>query len=169
MGKKSELEKVEPTPEPTPEPVSEPTPEPTPETVVEPVLTKKVKKPRTEKQLAADEKLRQRARDLREFKKAKEAEKLAVTTPPHQKEPAPPPPPPAPPAPVAPPAPPPPAPKPKKAKPKPKVEPEQKQTDWKDYGIVVSEKQEYSSDDEPEPPKPPAKHFRLPRKYRIKS
>ena len=32
MGKKSELEKVEPTPEPTPEPVSEPTPEPTPET-----------------------------------------------------------------------------------------------------------------------------------------
>ena len=159
MGKKSELEKVEPIVEPTPEPVSEPTPEPTPEPVVEPVLTKKVKKPRTEKQLAADEKLRQRAKDLREFKKAKEAEKLALTTPPHQKEPAP-----------APPAPPPPAPKPKPKKvAKPKVEPEQKPTEWKDYGIVVSEKQEYSSDDEPEPPKPPPKHFRLPRKYRMKS
>ena len=161
MGKKSELEKVEPVSEPTPEPVSEPTPEPTPEPVVEPVLTKKVKKPRTEKQLAADEKLRQRAKDLREFKKAKETEKIAATTHPHVslavEKPAPPPPPP---------------PKPKKPKPAPKPEPEQKPTDWKDYG-KVSDKIEYeaqqdSSGDE-EPPKPPAKHFRLPRKYRMKS
>ena len=157
MGKKSELEKVEAVVEAIVEPVVESVVEPV-APIVEPVLTKKVKKPRTEKQLAADEKLRQRAKDLREFKKAKETEKLAVTTPPHQKEPSPAP------APVAPP---PPAPKPKKAKPK--VEPKQEQTDWKDYGIVVSDKPDYSSDDEPEPPKQPAKHFRLPKKYRMKS
>ena len=165
MGKKSELEKVEPVSEPVSEPTPEPEPVSEPTPVVEPVLTKKVKKPRTEKQLAADEKLRQRAKDLREFKKAKEAEKLAVTTHPHvslavEKQTPPPPPP---------------APKPQKiAKPKPapQAEPEQKPTDWKDYG-KVSHKIEYvgpddSSDDE-EPPKPPAKHFRLPRKYRMKS
>ena len=124
MGKKSELEKE------TVESVVEP--------VVEPVVSIKIKKPRTVKQLAADEKLRQRAKDLREFKNAKDAEKLAVTTYPHQ----------APPKPVPAPA---PAPK-KKATPAPAPTPYETFNDHEDL-----------------PPQPKAKHFRLPRKYRIKS
>jgi len=132
MGKKSELEKE------TVESVVESVVEQVVEPVVEPVVSIKIKKPRTVKQLAADEKLRQRAKDLREFKNAKDAEKLAVTTYPHQ----------APPKPAPAPA---PAPK-KKATPAPAPTPYETFNDHEDL-----------------PPQPKAKHFRLPRKYRIKS
>ena len=141
MGKKSELEKE------TVESVVESVVEQVVEPVVEPVVSIKIKKPRTVKQLAADEKLRQRAKDLREFKNAKDAEKLAVTTYPHQ----------APPKPVPAPAPPKPAPAPAPA-PKKKATPAPAPTPYETF-----------NDHEDLPPQPKAKHFRLPRKYRIKS
>lgn len=143
MGKKSELEKesIEAPVEPEVEPV-----------VVAVEKPAKVKKPRSEKQLAADEKLRQRAKDLREFKKAKEDEKLAVTTHPHK---VPPtistPPPPLPP------------------KPKPAPAPKQKPTPAPSTPTPQATHYDYYSDNEEAPPAPKPKHYRLPRKYRMKS
>lgn len=159
MGKKSSLEKADVVVETTPvvevpvEPVEVPVVEPV--AAPEPAVTLKVKKPRTVKQLAADEKLRQRAKELREFKKAKEAEKQSIVTHPHVQAPAP--------APAPPPPPPPPPAQPAPSKPKakkkatPPPEPEH---------VYLSSDSEL--DDIPTGPKVTS-HYRMPRKYRIKS